>query len=138
MPLIPIILFIILTAMGTQDVNDFGFGSNLVEVSILESGVEAICQAPFPSTDEPPYDITVTWSYGECTETQFIGMCVGAVGQWTAKTTWASRWLYIEFKQKAWRITTADCIAALKIEDGTQRGLFILEKIEQIDHIPSE
>ena len=138
MPLFPILLFIILTAFGSQDINDFNFGANLVEVSLVENGVEAICQAPFPFSKSEPYDITVTYSYGDCSETQFIGMCIGAVGKWISKTRWESRWLYIEFKQKAWRIATSDCIEALGIKEDTRRGLFILKKIEQIDHIPSE
>ena len=119
----------------TQDMNDFEFGSTVVELNaLMNNGMVIKCEAPYPSGSSPPYDIKITYISGgdELSVMEFIGHCVGSISEWTKMTSWKSRWLYIETGDQLWRILTSDCRKALEITDSIQMGFYIFGHVEQM------
>ncbi len=128
-------LVIFASAIIAQDINDFEFGSTVVELNaLINNGIVIECEAPYPSGSSPPYDIKITYKSGGdgLTVAEVVGICVGSIASWTNMTTWKSRWLYIRIGDQRWRISTSDCRKAVAITNPGQRGLYIISHLEQL------
>lgn len=64
----------------------------------------------------------------------FIGACVGCVGEVSSKTSWRSKYLYINANGERWRITTAACREAMRKTpgDAISVGAYIVNRLEKV------
>ena len=104
------------------------------------------CQIPYPASASEPYDIKIKYRgfsgpfQPEPYYPEFVEIGVIAIGEITKRSTWKSRWLYIEFKpdrlrkeegEFKFRISTANCRKAILIKNDSDRLSFILSHFDQ-------